>query len=52
VSIVVGVWKGQTRLDVISGSADRERRAIITNVRTGVVPTPRAKRADRPQQKS
>lgn len=51
-SIVVGVWKGQARLDVISGSSDRERRAIITNVRTGIVPAPRAKRSERPQEKS
>ncbi|MBK7579982.1 MAG: hypothetical protein IPI67_07215 [Myxococcales bacterium] len=52
VSIVVGVWKGQSRLDVISGSSDRERRAIVVNVRTGVVPPPPAVRAERPQQKS
>jgi hypothetical protein len=52
VSIVVGVWKGQSRLDPISGGSDRERRAIVTTVSTGVKPAPRTKRPAAPQQKS
>ncbi len=50
VTIVVGVWKGNARLSVISGSADRENRAIIAHVKTGVRPAkPVAKNA--PEQK-
>lgn len=52
VSIVVGVWKGQSRLDVISGPSDRERRAIVTHVKTGVVPPAAVEATQRPQQKS
>jgi hypothetical protein len=37
-SITVGIWKGGHRLDVISGPHDRERRAIIATIPTGVVP--------------
>jgi hypothetical protein len=53
VSVVVGVWKGVNRLDVISGPADRERRAIVTHVKTGVAPPPPPRRKQGPpQQKS
>jgi hypothetical protein len=49
VSITVGVWKDQYRLDVISGPHDTEKRAIIATVPTGVVvpkPVRQAKRPD------
>jgi hypothetical protein len=49
VSITVGVWKNQYRLDVISGPHDAERRAIIATVPTGIVvpkPVRQAKRPD------
>jgi len=52
ISIVVGIWKAGSRLDIISGPSDRERRAIITHVKTGVVPPAAAPAAQRPQQKS
>lgn len=38
VAISVGIWKGNHRLDVISGSHDDERRALIANIPTGIVP--------------
>lgn len=38
VSILTGVWRGNERLDVISGPSDGQRRAIVTRVKTGVVP--------------
>ena len=38
VTVVVGVWKGNARLSVISGPSDRENRAIIAHVKTGVRP--------------
>lgn len=41
-TLVVGIWKGSARLPVISGPADREQRAIIAHVKTGVVPAPPA----------
>lgn len=42
VTIQVGVWKDGTpvRLDVISGPADREQRAIVAQIKTGWVPPP------------
>lgn len=43
-SITVGVWKGKARLDVISGSADAERRAIVAHVKTGWVEPPPGQR--------
>lgn len=59
VSIMVGIWKPPARpnlegnrLDPISGSADPERRAIVTTVKTGWVPPPPAARAERPVTKS
>ncbi|MFO0568500.1 MAG: hypothetical protein U0263_22755 [Polyangiaceae bacterium] len=48
VSILVGVWKAQNRLDVISGPSDRERRGIVTHVRTGVTPATAAQRPPEP----
>jgi hypothetical protein len=55
VSVLVGVWRDVKepvdggperhigmRLDPISGPSDNERRAIIVNVNTGVVPAPAA----------
>ena len=38
VTITTGIWKGNHRLDVISGPHDRERRAFIAHVPTGVTP--------------
>lgn len=52
VAIVVGVWKGGSRLDPISGPSDRERRAIVTHVKTGVTPPAPARRAESSPQKS
>jgi hypothetical protein len=46
VAITVGIWKGAHRLDVISGPHDRERRAIIATIPTGVV-APKPARAPR-----
>jgi hypothetical protein len=50
VTIVVGVWKGNARLSVISGSADRENRAIIAHIKTGVRP-PKPVAKNGPEQK-
>lgn len=38
VTITVGIWRENDRLDVISGPHDRERRAIVAHVPTGVKP--------------
>ncbi len=38
VTITVGIWKGNARLDVLSGRADNVRRAIVAHVKTGVIP--------------
>jgi hypothetical protein len=45
VTVQVGVWKDWTpaRLDVISGPADREQRAIVTHIKTGWVPPERTR---------
>jgi hypothetical protein len=49
VSITVGVWKERYRLDVISGSHDAERRAVVATVPTGIVPPKPARQAKRPE---
>lgn len=39
VSLTVGIWRqGGMRLDVISGPVDNERRAIVTQIATGIAP--------------
>jgi hypothetical protein len=50
VTVQVGVWKDGTpvRLDVISGPADREQRAIVTRIKTGWAP-PAPREASRPR---
>lgn len=37
-TLVVGVWKGQSRLDVMSGPSDGEEGGIVMNFETGVAP--------------
>ena len=38
VSIMVGVWKGDARLRIISGPNDGDNSAIVGKVKTGVAP--------------
>ncbi|MEZ4227225.1 MAG: hypothetical protein R3B13_40170 [Polyangiaceae bacterium] len=38
VTLTVGIWRGNARLDILSGRSDGTRRAIIANIPTGVVP--------------
>ncbi|MBX3125607.1 MAG: hypothetical protein KF718_02785 [Polyangiaceae bacterium] len=38
VTVVVGIWKPGYRLNILSGPADGERRAIIAHIPTGVEP--------------
>ncbi len=40
ISILVGVWKGDVRLRILSGPNDGENSAIVGKVKTGVVPKP------------
>jgi hypothetical protein len=49
ITIVVGVWKGNARLDVLSGRVDRERRAIVAHVKTGLARPSAPARATQPQ---
>lgn len=36
--VTVGIWRGGTRLDVLSGPSDGQNRAIIAHIKTGLVP--------------
>jgi hypothetical protein len=40
VTILVGVWKGESRLRIISGPNDGDNSAIVGQIKTGVVPKP------------
>jgi hypothetical protein len=47
VTVTVGIWKGTARLDIRSGRADSDQRAVIAHIRTGLVaPKPVAKKAE------
>lgn len=47
VTVTVGVWKGNARLDILSGRADADQRAIVAHIRTGLVaPKPVAKKVE------
>lgn len=37
VQIMTGIWKGNSRLKVVNGPADRENRGIVLRLKTGVV---------------
>ena len=41
VTIVTGIWKGGDRLAVTSGSADKENRAIVAKLSTGIAAKPK-----------
>jgi hypothetical protein len=41
ITIVTGIWKGEARLKTTSGAHDRENRAIVTHIKTGVGATPK-----------
>lgn len=47
IAVAVGIWRDNARLDVISGPSDRDRRAIVTHVKTGFERRP-ASQAARP----
>ncbi len=38
VTIAVGVWKEDARLDVLGGNSDAHRRGFVTSLKTGVAP--------------
>jgi len=45
-TIAVGIWRGNARLDVLSGPSDGQNRGIVAHVRTGVAPpAPKAPRS-------
>jgi hypothetical protein len=46
VNITVGIWKGDHRLDVISGPSDRARRAVVATLPTGIVPPKPVRRVE------
>lgn len=40
VTITVGIWRGDTRLPILSGPSDGQNRAVVAHVSTGVQPAP------------
>jgi hypothetical protein len=36
--VTVGIWRGSTRLDVLSGLSDGKHRGIIAHIKTGLLP--------------
>ncbi|MEB2312502.1 MAG: hypothetical protein OZ921_09175 [Sorangiineae bacterium] len=44
-TFAVGVWRGNTRLPILSGRADRQNRAIVAHLVTGLRPPPPAPKA-------
>lgn len=42
-TVMTGVWKGDSRLRVVSGANDGDNRAIVGKLKTGVVPSPEDK---------
>ena len=49
VTITVGIWNKNSRLDVISGPSDRERRAIVAHVPTGITPPKPVRKPVKPE---
>jgi hypothetical protein len=43
--LAVGVWRGESRLAVISGPSDRGNRGLVTHLKTGIVAKPRTELA-------
>jgi hypothetical protein len=41
VTIVTGIWKGESRLKITTGPHDNESRAIVAHVKTGIAPKPK-----------
>ena len=40
VSLVVGIWKGEARLKIVGGPADKENRGVVARLKTGVADRP------------
>ncbi len=38
ITVAVGIWRGSTRLDVLSGPSDGQNRALVAHVKTGLAP--------------
>ena len=39
-TVLVGIWKGDARLRIVSGANDGDNRAIVGKIKTGLVPPP------------
>jgi len=52
ITVTVGIWRGNTRLDVLSGLSDGKHRGIVAHVKTGLVPPKPAPAPTKPPKKS
>ena len=48
-TVMVGVWKGDARLRIVSGPNDGDNRAIVAKIKTGIAPAVEEKHTDVPK---